>query len=125
MAYSAGTQYTWQSLNDKQRTHGFTDDNFLSVKPCMLFFIQTLPRILCASTISRVSLLDLFWTDCRDNKSYCIITSLANYHTLGLEYRSTYVCSNKKCAEGNRQNQNDCGFCFTYFGLMFYAALHV
>ena len=32
----------------------------LSVKPCMLFFIQTLPRILCVGDISRVSFLDLF-----------------------------------------------------------------
>ena len=32
----------------------------LSVKPCMLFFIQTLPRMLCVGDISRVSFLDLF-----------------------------------------------------------------
>ena len=32
----------------------------VSVKPCMLFFIQTLPRILCVGDISRVSFLDLF-----------------------------------------------------------------
>ena len=31
-----------------------------SVKLCMLFFIQTLPRILCVGAISRVSFLDLF-----------------------------------------------------------------
>ena len=35
-------------------------DNNLSVKPCMLFFIQTLPHILCAGAVSRVSFLDLF-----------------------------------------------------------------
>ena len=34
--------------------------NLLSVKPCMLFFIQTLPRILCTGAISRVSFLNLF-----------------------------------------------------------------
>ena len=28
--------------------------------PCTLFFIQTLPRILCASAISRVNFFDLF-----------------------------------------------------------------
>ena len=44
----------------KNNVHGYTADNSLSVKPCMLFFIQTLPRILCAGTISRVSFLDLF-----------------------------------------------------------------
>ena len=43
--------------------HGFKDNKLLSVnmvKPCMLFLIQTLPRILCAGAISRVSFLDLF-----------------------------------------------------------------
>ena len=44
----------------KINIHGFTADNCLSVKPCMLFFIQTLPRILCTGAISRVSLFDLF-----------------------------------------------------------------
>ena len=38
----------------------FTDNNLLFVKPCMLFFIQTLPRILCAIAVSRVSFIDLF-----------------------------------------------------------------
>ena len=40
--------------------HGFADGQLSSVKPCLLFFIQTLPRILCASAMSRVSFLDLF-----------------------------------------------------------------
>ena len=35
-------------------------DKCLSVNPYMLFFIQTLPRILCAGAISRVSFFDLF-----------------------------------------------------------------
>ena len=57
-AYSADTQTgkVWM----KNNVHGFTDDNCLSVKPCMLFFIQTLPCILCVSAISRASFLDLF-----------------------------------------------------------------
>ena len=62
-AYSAGTQYTRQSLNEKQHTwpHRQTDSYELSsVKPCMLFSIQTLPRVLWAGAISRVSFLDLF-----------------------------------------------------------------
>ena len=42
--------------------HGFTD-KMLSGKPCRLFFIKTLERILCAGAISRVSFLDLFLTD--------------------------------------------------------------
>ena len=44
----------------KKNIHGFTYDNCLSVKPCILFFIQTLPGILWASAISRVNFLDLF-----------------------------------------------------------------
>ena len=35
-------------------------NNLLSMKPCMLFFIQTLPRTLCAGAISRVSFMVLF-----------------------------------------------------------------
>ena len=41
-------------------TQGFTNSNLLSVKPCMLFFIQTLPRVLCTGAISSVSFLNLF-----------------------------------------------------------------
>ena len=39
-----------------------TARQLLALKPFrpMLFFIQTLPRILCAGAISRVSFLDLF-----------------------------------------------------------------
>ena len=55
--------------------HGF---NLLSVKPCMLFFIQTLPRILCTSAISRVRFLEFVWTDCWGDKSNYVITSPAN-----------------------------------------------
>ena len=41
--------------------YGFTDNNLLSVKPCILFFIlQTLLHILCAGNLSRVNFLDLF-----------------------------------------------------------------
>ena len=49
----------------------------LSLKLCMLFFIQTLPRILCVGDISRV-FLGLVWTDCWGNKSDYDITSPAN-----------------------------------------------
>ena len=59
----------------KNNMHGFTDRQLSSVKPCMLFFIRTLPRILCAGAISRVSFLGFVWTDCWANKSYYVITS--------------------------------------------------
>ena len=48
------------SLSTWKTTYGFTDRELSAVKPCTLFFIQTLPRILCAGAISRVSFLDLF-----------------------------------------------------------------
>ena len=62
-AYRTVTEYTRQSLNETQL--GVTADNYLSVKKCrgagsVLFFIQTLPRILCTGAISRVSFFDLF-----------------------------------------------------------------
>ena len=38
----------------------FTDNELLSVKPYLLFIIQTLPRILCVGAVSRVSFLDFF-----------------------------------------------------------------
>ena len=65
-AYSAGTQYTRQSLNNNKKKKttmaSQTARQLLALKPFrpMLFFIQTLPRILCAGAISRVSFLDLF-----------------------------------------------------------------
>ena len=48
----------------QKQQYGFTD-KLLSVKPCMMFFIQSLPRrpiisLLCAGAVSRVSFLDLF-----------------------------------------------------------------
>ena len=63
-------------------THGFTD--MLSVKPCMLFFIQTLPRILCTGALSRVSFLNLFGSiagvtnhimDHFSGEYYCLVLS--------------------------------------------------
>ena len=36
----------------KNNIHGFTDRELSSVKPCILFFIQTLPRTLCVGAIS-------------------------------------------------------------------------
>ena len=59
---------------------GFKDDNCLSVKPCMLCFIQTLPRILCAGAISRVSFFDLFGPIAGAINPYYVITSLANMY---------------------------------------------
>ena len=48
----------------KNNMHGFTDDNCQSLKPCMLFFIQTLPHILCTGATrgatSLARFLDLF-----------------------------------------------------------------
>ena len=37
----------------KNNIQGFTDNKLLSEKPCIVFFSQTLPQILCACTISQ------------------------------------------------------------------------
>ena len=58
----------------KKDTYGFTDNN-VSVKPCMLFFLYTLPHILCVGARGRVSFSDMFGPD------YYIITSLTNSGT--------------------------------------------
>ena len=61
--YSTGNQFTRQRLNEKQHSflhhvHGFTEK--CMAVPCMLFYIQTLPRILRAGAESRVRFLGLF-----------------------------------------------------------------
>ena len=60
MAYSAGTQYTRQSLNETQRTWLRRQQGIVCEVMYAVFFIQTLPRILCAVDISCVGFLDLF-----------------------------------------------------------------
>ena len=59
---SAGTQFTRQSLNEKQHTYVASEigQQLVCEAYCILFFIQSLPRILWASTISRVNFSDLF-----------------------------------------------------------------
>ena len=65
----------------KNNKHGFTDNNLLFMKPCMLVFIQTLPRVLCAGAISCVSFYNLFGTVTKVNNNTIIIsiTSAAYY----------------------------------------------
>ena len=65
----------------ENNTYGFTDDNCLSMKPCVLFFIQTLKVYLKYIVCQRYKLcefLGFVWTDCWGNKSYYVTTSLAN-----------------------------------------------
>ena len=57
----------------KNDIHGFTDIQLSALKPCTLFFIQTLQRILCDREFP-----GFVWTDCWGNKSYYVITSPAN-----------------------------------------------
>ena len=59
LAYSAANNIRGR-IWMKNNIPSFIDNKLLSVKPCMLFFIQTLPRVLCAGAISQVSFLDLF-----------------------------------------------------------------
>ena len=76
-AYSAGTPYTRQSWM-KNNMHAFTDNKVLCVKPCMQFFIQTLPRVFVCRLYQPCEFLEFVWTDCWGNKSNYVITSPAN-----------------------------------------------
>ena len=62
----------------KNNIHGFTGKQLSSVKSCMLFFIQTLPSILCARAIGRVTFLDLLGPIAGAKKSNYVITSPVN-----------------------------------------------
>ena len=69
--------------------HDFTDNKLLSVKSCMLFFIQTLPRIIVCQRYKPCEFLGFVWIDCWGNKSNPILLSLSrriqlNGDTVGL-----------------------------------------
>ena len=76
--------------------HGFTDNKLLSVKPCrpMLLFIQTLPRILCAGAISRVS----FYRICLDR-----LLGLCNHFSGELSF--SYVAE-RRAVNGVKRHNN-------------------
>ena len=58
-ACSAGSQYTWQSLNKKQYTW-LHRETVILCEAMYVVFHQTLPRILWTRAMTRVSFLDLF-----------------------------------------------------------------
>ena len=107
-SYSAGTQYTRQSLNEKTT---YMYNKLLSVKPCMLFFIQTLPRILCAGAIRCVSFLDLLgliagatnpitWHFyCESHKPPAF--GLNKYWDKAMCYPCLYLRKTRNCTRGN------------------------
>ena len=63
----------------KNNVHVFRGRKLSSMKPCTLFFIQTLPRILVCRRHKPCEFLGFVWTDCWGNKSYCVTTSPANW----------------------------------------------
>ena len=78
-AYSACTQYTRQSLNEKQHTWLHRQQvNWLSVNPCVLSSAQTLSRSLVCRHCRPCEFLGFVWTDCWGDKSNYVITSTAN-----------------------------------------------
>ena len=75
-ADSAGTQYTRQSLNEKQHTW---KDDLLSVKPCMyVVFHSNFAAYIVCRCYQPCEFLGFVWTDCWGNKSNYVITSPAN-----------------------------------------------
>ena len=91
MAYSAGTHYTLQNLNEKQHTWLYRQIVIFFEAMYVVFHSNFAAYIVCQA-ISRVSFLDLFgpinWWG---NKSYCVITSLANSFPRRFQYSKLSV----------------------------------
>ena len=81
-ADSAGTQYTRQSLNEKQPTCMASQTTTCLCS--MLIFIQTLPRIIVCRRCQPCEFLGFVWTDCWGSKSNYVITSPANTQDDGI-----------------------------------------
>ena len=76
-AYSAGTQYTRQSLNEEQ--HTWLRGWLLSVCEAMyVVFHSNLATFIVCRRYKPCEFLGSVWTDCWGNKSHYVITSLAN-----------------------------------------------
>ena len=72
--------------------HGFTDTNLVSVKPCMLCFIQTLPRILAefkSFVMNNKAFGNLF---CNSQKSFHTSPGSSDSNNRG--YRSFFRLNN-------------------------------
>ena len=72
--------------------HDFTDRHLSALKPRTLFFIQTLPRIVCRS-YKPCEFPGFVWTDYWGNKSYYVITSPANNMTNGFKGKKKKLAS--------------------------------
>ena len=73
----------------KNNIHGFTDDNCLSVKPCMFFYSNFAACIVCRRD-KPCEFPRFVWTDCWGNKSYYVINSPANKQNLFFDLCQLY-----------------------------------
>ena len=77
MAYSAGTQYTRQSLNETQHTWLHRQQVIVCEVMYAVFYSNFAAYIVCRR-YKPCGFLGLVWTDCWGNKSNYVITSPAN-----------------------------------------------
>ena len=77
----------------KNNVHGFTADNSLSVKPCMLFFHSNFAAYIVCLRYKPCEFPGFVWTDCWGNKSYYVITSPAN----SADTVNASFCTNQAC----------------------------
>ena len=76
-AYGAGTQYTRQSLNEKQHTWLYRQ-TVVGCEAMYVVFHSNFAAFIVCQCYEPCGFPGLVWTDCWGNKSYYIITSLAN-----------------------------------------------
>ena len=89
MAYSTSTQYTRQSLNDKQRTWLHRRQLFVCEAMYVVFHSNFAAYVVCRR-YKPCEFLGFVWTDCWGNKSYYIITSPANSYRAPSKYPQRY-----------------------------------
>ena len=89
-AYYAGTQYTRQSLNEKEHTWLHRQTVIVCGAMYIVFLSNFAAYIVCRS-YKRCEFLGFVWTDCRGNKPYYVITSPANSHNMIIGHSAKLV----------------------------------
>ena len=87
-AYSAGTQYTRQSLNEKQHTW-FNRQTVIGCEAMYVVLHSNFAAFIVSQRYKTCGFPGFVWTDCWGNKSYYVITSPAN--TQGLLMNDTNI----------------------------------
>ena len=95
IAYSAGTQYTRQSLNEKQHTW-LHRQTVISCEAMYVIFHSNFAVFIVCQRYKPCGFPGFIWTNCWDNKSCYVITSPANSHGTWTQWslhRVTHVTS--------------------------------